>query len=295
MSATPHEAGAPCISFAELARAVEVLTGAAKSGPRRMTAEEADELRAIMVEAVKAVQLTASALHRFLLTQAEARTLIMQTAGSDREPDQLAAVGHAVIGCLEFLETFREAQENGATQPMFRLLQQLGDVQRGRRSPLFEPVQGLNRSTSLAGAALKGLAACALDARREGGQTITAAAHEIAARFIGVPLTRGRDEGRKAVTADTITGWRKEARKGELTPHEAQRQWNTYAKKRDATGRDAAAWRRMADQLERKIIEQIAGLPPSFTISGSAEGDASDKRSGVRPAQAAPPRPRARG
>jgi hypothetical protein len=293
MSATPPDAGAPRVSFAELAHAVDLLTHDAKT--RLWPAHEmAEGLPGLVAEAVRAVQITAGAVHRFLTTQGDAGALLMQTAGSDREPDQLEAVGHAVNGCLEFLESFREAQESGATAPLFRLLQELGDVQRGRRSPLFEPVLGLNRSTSLAGATLKGLAAIALDARHEGGETIPAAAQAIAARFIGVRLTRGPDEQRSAVTAGTVTQWRKDARKGQLSPREAQRQWNTYAAKK-ATPRDAAGWRGAAERLERKIIEQIAALPPSFTISGSAEDDACDKRSGARPAQAAPPRPRARG
>lgn len=195
--------------------------------------------------------------------------------------------------CLEFLETFNEARENSADAPLFRLLRELHDVQRGRRSPLFEPVQGRNRSTSTAGAALKGFAACALDARHRAGETIPTAAQAIAARFVGVPLTRGGDERRSSVTAETVAQWRKDARKGELTPPEAQARWNAYAARAARQDREAAAWRVVAEGIEHSILALLAAEPRSFTLSGSAQDDARDKRSGVAPAKATPRRRRA--
>lgn len=89
MSAAPPDAGTERVSFAELSCAVELLTMTVRSGPLRMTTEEAAELRATMAEAVRAVQITARALHRFLIRQAEARTLHVRGEGSDMEPEGL--------------------------------------------------------------------------------------------------------------------------------------------------------------------------------------------------------------
>lgn len=293
------DASSAPLSFDSLNHAVELLTRDTKT---RLWPDEreARELAPLIVEAVATVQATTKALYRFLMSQAEARALLMQGHRSDREPDTLKAVGHAVVGSLDFLDAFEDMKAKGADAALSHLLRSLNDVRRGRASPLFEPVQGLNRSSSTTGTLLRGLAACAMDARHRAGETLPLAASAVATLFVGVMTTRSNSGKDTRITADTLVQWRKDARAGKLTPSEAQDYWNTYAREAEALAKrehrhhPAPDWRAAAKKLEARIADLLSGEPPGFTLSGSAQDDARDKRHGVGGPKAPPRKKQAR-
>lgn len=260
------------ISFAELNRAVELLTHDAKT--RLWHPHEAAELPGLMAEAVATVQKATEALRAFLVALTPAKAL--HDARGEQAPSAVATAA-AANAAAAFVSRFQDRAELAA--PFVALADMLLDVQIGGHKPRFSRAANAEdvRHPAWWRAAAMGEAAIALDARWRAvtleAQARTARPPKIGnvARLVAEAIARVFPDHKpgKNRLAGRIVGWRRQAMdgvrgapKGFKDGHPALELWTRYlanvANNPDLGGRwSAAEWLGFAERTETRILAQV--------------------------------------